>query len=358
MFQGVGRNSPQPSLTSASSSAAAARLTAGRSAVSAAAAAGRRSSMSVRVSTASDPFATARRRPVGRPLVSVGSPLVPLGFPSGNRGLRRPQIRQPTRLGSRQTFQRAGQPRGGDPGYLVIPASALIQFLAIRSRGGGFPSLYPGMMRMPARGGVQPGFRGSVRPSRTRPFGLPAVGSVQGFGRVIEGAGPAYNIVPIRQPMSGSPPGYFTGGPGSGSQFSISSINSLNQPRPSGQVANGNNIIIEDAGSTSGQQGGSIVIGANGGTITIRGFGSSAGGEQEEVEMEDMPKKTKNNPSGSSATNSTAVEPIVLSTGGAKPQTIVIGGSGGTFTIGDKASGNGNATFILNSATTPRTATQ
>ena len=357
MFQGVGRNSQQPSLISASSSAAAARLTAGRSAVSAAAAAGRRSSMSVRVSTASDPFATARRRPVGRPLVSVGSPLVPLGSPSGNLGLRRPQTRQPTRLGSRQTFQRAGQQRGGNPGYLVIPASALIQFLARRSRGGGFPSLYPRMMRMPARG-AQPGFRGSIRPSRTRPFGLPAVGSVQGFGRVIEGAGPAYNIVPIRQPMSGGPPGYFTGGPGAGSQFSISSINSLNQPRASGQIANGNNIIIQDAGSTSGQQGGSIVIGANGGTITIRGFGSSAGGEQEEVEMEDIQKKTKNKPPGSSAKNSTAVEPIVLSTGGAKPQTIVIGGAGGTFTIGDKASGNGNATFILNTVTTPRTATQ
>ena len=334
-------------MISSSSSAAAARLSGGRSSLSAAA--GRRSSMSVRVSTASDPFAPA------------GRPRVPVGLPAANRGVRRlPQPRQPVRLGPQQTVQRIGPARRGNPGYLVIPASALMQFLASRSRGGVFPYYNPGFQGI-SPAGVHPGVRGIFRPPRQRLFGLPAVGSVQGFGRVIDGAGPSYNIVPIGPTLTGSPPGYF-GAPGTIARsqvpgFSISSINSLNNQRSlPGQIANGNNIIIQEAGSMPGQPGGSIVIGANGGTITIRGFGGGGGGEQEEFEFEEMNKKTKDKKVESSAKNTTAVEkPIVLSTGGAKPQTIVIGGAGGTFTIGDKTSGPGNATFILNSATTPRT---
>ena len=359
-----------------------------------AAAAGRRSSVSISLSTASDPFATVGQITAGRPLVQLLSP-------SGNVGPRRPNPRQPTRQGSRRTGQGRAVSSGRGSGYLVIPASALIQFLASRTRDGGFPNSFPGTSGTHSAG-MQLGVGGSVRPSGARPMSLPQVGAVQGFRRVIGGTGPGYNIVPIGQPLSrgpllnvlgiaghggvaaaspvilsspagvaflGRPPGYFAGLPGTitGSRVPTISAPSIDLLNNQGHTAgasgtNGNgssSIIIQDAGSTSGQQGGSIVIGGSGGTITIKGNFIQGGLpppiEPEEIENEGKHKKNKNRNSGSSAKNSTAVnKPIVLRTGGAKSQTIVIGSAGGTFTIGDQASGGGNATFILDSGTTPR----
>ena len=403
-FQDARQNSMRPSRQSSSAVAAS---VGGSAAVSASAAITSGRGAAALISIASDPFrrqsrprstilpkrtsiargpVPARRAPTSRRIgntrissirISPGSRVLSI------RPLKPPAPRR--QAPTRGPGFSLGSSSGRNPGYLVIPASTLINLLASRSSSGSFPNANLGVLS--GHGiGMQPGFgmsyggvlgaqlplvlggQGqSINPAVVPPFSanplLNALG-IAGNGGVVGVAG-GIPIVPSGVSFLGSQSRQAANLTAALGGRNTPSANLLSNELPVSRTPavdlNGaKNIIIQDTGTAAGTQGNGLVISGTDGTITIQGnlfSGKRGGGEVEEFEAEEVTTGSPANAKSGATKQNTGT-----GSGSSKSQTITIDSSnGGTFTIGDKTPNGmlipGNATFILNSGTTPKPVT-